>query len=83
MLYVLVQLQWKPGKTCVVCFPGIYEVGVHIADVGHFVQPKTKLDQVASDRATSVYLVQKVSRLSNCVDLPSQEVLPWWGAGRV
>ena len=39
---------------------GVYEVGVHIADVSYFVQPGTSLDEMASRRATSVYLVQKV-----------------------
>ena len=42
---------------------GVYEVGVHIADVSYFVKEGTALDQVASERATSVYLVQKVSEL--------------------
>ncbi|ESO85209.1 hypothetical protein LOTGIDRAFT_235866 [Lottia gigantea] len=37
-----------------------YEVGVHIADVSYFVDAKTELDTVASERATSVYLTQKV-----------------------
>jgi DIS3-like exonuclease 2 len=39
---------------------GFYEIGVHIADVSFFVEPNTALDKVAADRATSVYLVQKV-----------------------
>ena len=39
---------------------GNYEVGVHIADVSHFVKPNTELDKVASQRCTSVYLVQRV-----------------------
>uniref|UniRef100_A0A8D0H848 DIS3-like exonuclease 2 n=1 Tax=Sphenodon punctatus TaxID=8508 RepID=A0A8D0H848_SPHPU len=39
---------------------GNFEVGVHIADVSYFVLEGTALDQVASERATSVYLVQKV-----------------------
>ncbi|XP_074860184.1 DIS3-like exonuclease 2 [Carettochelys insculpta] len=39
---------------------GNFEVGVHIADVSYFVEEGTALDQVASGRATSVYLVQKV-----------------------
>ncbi|KAK3795592.1 hypothetical protein RRG08_010546 [Elysia crispata] len=39
---------------------GKYEVGVHIADVSYFVQEGTALDEVASQRATSCYLVQKV-----------------------
>ncbi|XP_036919418.1 DIS3-like exonuclease 2 isoform X3 [Sturnira hondurensis] len=38
----------------------IYEVGVHIADVSYFVPEGSELDQVAAQRATSVYLVQKV-----------------------
>lgn len=37
-----------------------YEVGVHIADVSYFVPEGSELDQVAAQRATSVYLVQKV-----------------------
>lgn len=39
---------------------GNYEVGVHIADVTHYVQPDTPLDREARDRATSVYLVDRV-----------------------
>ena len=38
---------------------GLWEVGVHIADVTHFVQPGTPMDQEASKRATSVYLVDR------------------------
>lgn len=42
-------------------FPGnAYEVGVHIADVSYFVPEESDLDKVAAERATSVYLVQKV-----------------------
>lgn len=37
-----------------------YEVGVHIADVSHFVVPGTKLDESALERGTSVYLVDRV-----------------------
>ena len=36
---------------------GLYEVGVHIADVSHFIKPKTAIDLEAADRGTSVYLV--------------------------
>ncbi|CAH2248113.1 DIS3-like exonuclease 2 isoform X1 [Pelobates cultripes] len=39
---------------------GNFEVGVHIADVSYFVKEGSALDQLASERATSVYLVQKV-----------------------
>ncbi|THV08492.1 RNB-domain-containing protein [Dendrothele bispora CBS 962.96] len=38
---------------------GTYEVGVHVADVSHFVKPNTALDRDARKRATSVYLVQR------------------------
>ncbi|XP_036018986.1 DIS3-like exonuclease 2 isoform X4 [Mus musculus] len=39
---------------------GTFEVGVHIADVSYFVPEGSSLDKVAAERATSVYLVQKV-----------------------
>jgi ribonuclease R len=39
---------------------GHWILGVHIADVSHFVQPKTALDREAKDRATSVYLPDRV-----------------------
>lgn len=38
----------------------VFEVGVHIADVTHFVSPGSALDMEAQQRATSVYLVNKV-----------------------
>eukprot|EP00249_Psilotum_nudum_P021681 c28202_g1_i1 orf=199-3033(+) len=38
---------------------GNFEVGVHIADVTHFVLPGTPLDEEASQRGTSVYLVER------------------------
>ncbi len=38
---------------------GNFEVGVHIADVSHYVTPGTKLDDEAFDRAFSVYLVDR------------------------
>ena len=49
---------------------GNYEIGVHIADVTHYVVPGTSLDDDAFDRATSVYLVDRTvpmlpERLSN------------------
>jgi len=43
-------------------FTGMFEVGVHIADVSFFVEPDTALDHIAASRTTSVYLVQKVCR---------------------
>ncbi|UEL49216.1 ribonuclease R [Terrisporobacter hibernicus] len=39
---------------------GNYKLGVHIADVTHYVKEKNKLDKEALKRATSVYLVDKV-----------------------
>jgi len=49
---------------------GNYEIGVHIADVSHYVQPDTELDKSAYERATSVYLPDRVNpmlpeRISN------------------
>jgi ribonuclease R/exosome complex exonuclease DIS3/RRP44 len=49
---------------------GLYEIGIHIADVSHYVQPGTVLDDEAYERATSIYLVDRVvpmlpERLSN------------------
>ncbi len=39
---------------------GNYEIGIHIADVSHYLSPDTILDEEAYDRATSVYLVDRV-----------------------
>jgi len=39
---------------------GNWEVGVHIADVAHYLKPGSLLDQEAVKRATSVYLVDRV-----------------------
>jgi len=49
---------------------GNYEIGVHIADVSHYVEPETALDKEGYDRATSVYLPDRVNpmlpeRISN------------------
>ncbi|HCR52796.1 MAG TPA: ribonuclease R, partial [Cytophagales bacterium] len=61
---------------------GHYEIGVHIADVTHYVQPGTTLDKDAFDRATSVYLVDRTvpmlpERLSNqlCSLRPNEDKL--------
>ena len=39
---------------------GNYEIGIHIADVSHYLVPGTILDDEAYERATSVYLVDRV-----------------------
>ncbi|MGC6431208.1 MAG: ribonuclease R [Jejuia sp.] len=39
---------------------GLYEIGIHIADVSHYVKEGTPLDDEAYDRATSIYLVDRV-----------------------
>jgi ribonuclease R len=39
---------------------GVYEIGIHVADVSHYVQPGTALDDEAYHRGTSVYLVDRV-----------------------
>ena len=38
----------------------LYEIGVHIADVSHYVETDTALDKEAYTRATSVYLPDRV-----------------------
>lgn len=61
---------------------GNYEVGVHIADVSYYVTPDSILDKEAFERATSVYLVDRVipmlpERLSNnlCSLRPNEDKL--------
>lgn len=61
---------------------GNLEIGVHIADVTHYVKPKTKLEKEAYERATSVYLVDRTipmlpERLSNglCSLRPNEDKL--------
>jgi ribonuclease R/exosome complex exonuclease DIS3/RRP44 len=39
---------------------GKTEIGIHIADVSHYVKPNSILDEEAYERATSVYLVDRV-----------------------
>ena len=38
---------------------GNHEIGIHIADVTHYIRPNTLLEEEARDRATSVYLVDR------------------------
>ena len=59
-----------------------YEIGIHIADVSHYVMPGTLLDKEAYNRATSIYLVDRVipmlpEKLSNkvCSLRPNEEKL--------
>lgn len=61
---------------------GLWEVGVHIADVSYYVRPGSILDEEAYDRATSVYLVDRVvpmlpEKLSNgvCSLRPNEDKL--------
>ncbi|MBS1486185.1 MAG: ribonuclease R [Bacteroidetes bacterium] len=61
---------------------GHYEIGVHIADVTHYVTSGTSLDEDAYDRATSVYLVDRTvpmlpEKLSNqlCSLRPNEDKL--------
>lgn len=61
---------------------GLWEVGVHIADVTHYVQPGSIIDKEAEKRATSIYLVDRTipmlpERLCNyiCSLRPDEEKL--------
>lgn len=63
---------------------GNWEVGVHIADVTHYVKPGSILEQEAKERGTSVYLVDRVvpmlpERLSNniCSLKPNEDKLTY------
>lgn len=63
---------------------GLWEVGVHIADVTHYVRPGTIIDREGENRATSVYLVDRTipmlpERLSNgiCSLRPNEEKLTY------
>lgn len=62
--------------------PFLWEVGVHIADVTHYVKPGDLVDKEAENRATSIYLVDRTipmlpERLSNglCSLRPLEEKL--------
>jgi ribonuclease R len=61
---------------------GHFEIGVHIADVSHYLKPNTKLEAEAFRRATSVYLVDRTipmlpEKLSNnlCSLRPNEDKL--------
>ncbi|XP_069960706.1 exosome complex exonuclease RRP44-like [Cherax quadricarinatus] len=51
---------------------GNYEVGVHIADVSHFIRPNTALDKEAQNRSTTVYLTSR--RIDMVPDLLSSNL---------
>ncbi|MCK5776588.1 MAG: ribonuclease R [Bacteroidales bacterium] len=60
----------------------LWEVGIHIADVSHFVKPNSAIEQEALKRATSIYLVDRVipmlpEKLSNnvCSLRPNEDKL--------
>lgn len=64
--------------------PGLWEVGVHIADVSHYVKEGNAIDKEAAKRATSVYLVDRTipmlpERLCNfiCSLRPDEEKLAY------
>ena len=64
--------------------PGLWEVGVHIADVSHYVKEGSIIDKEAVKRATSVYLVDRTipmlpERLCNfiCSLRPDEEKLAY------
>lgn len=64
--------------------PGLWEVGVHIADVSHYVKEGSIIDKEAAKRATSVYLVDRTipmlpERLCNfiCSLRPNEEKLAY------
>jgi ribonuclease R len=63
---------------------GLWEVGVHIADVTHYVRPESIIEQEAQERATSVYLVDRTipmlpEHLSNgiCSLRPNEDKLTY------
>jgi ribonuclease R len=63
---------------------GNWEVGVHIADVTHYVKPGSMVEEEAKQRATSIYLVDRVvpmlpERLSNhiCSLSPAEDKLTY------
>jgi ribonuclease R len=69
-------LSWKKLES------GEFEIGVHIADVSHYVTPDSVLDKEALRRATSIYLVDRTipmlpERLSNgiCSLVPNEDRL--------
>ncbi len=48
--------------------PSLWEVGVHIADVTHYVKPGDLVDKEAENRATSIYLVDRPFHAARTVE---------------
>ena len=72
---VLTALRMTVG--CVDCAACDCQVGVHIADVSHFIRPGTAIDKEAANRGTTVYLIDKrIDMVPGRSDSPVMVCLP-------